>query len=164
MYSRIKPQIMKRLIILTFTLFFVDVVSAQGFGADKVAFSNFLIRMYENAPFDGVKIVRDYDSTYLISVLSLNKNKYAAESAMNRVASVKAMAQASRFFNGSSISDETIIKTSTNEDNMSNNDIIETIHENSVGFVKSLEMLTNFIRKDGLTVFIFITNMNNNSH
>ena len=77
---------------------------------------------------------------------------------MNRVASVKAMSQASRFFNGSRITSDLIIRTSEKSDGTSDTEIIENIQENSVGFVKSLEQLTNFYIEDsGLQVFIFST-------
>ena len=36
-------------------------------------------------------------------------------------------------------------------------EVIEKIQENSIGYVKQLEQLTNFRRKDGKQVFIFIT-------
>ena len=48
----------------------------QGFNEDKTAFSNFIKRMYTAAPFEGVKIVDDYDHQYLVSVISLEKAKY----------------------------------------------------------------------------------------
>lgn len=79
-------------------------VCAQVFSSDKVAFTNFLVRMYNNAPFEGVRAVNDYDNAYLISVLALDGEKYKKnESIISRVASVKAMAQASRYLNGSNI-------------------------------------------------------------
>lgn len=130
---------------------------AQSYNSDRVAFTNFLIRMYNNAPFEGVRAVDDYYDAYLISVLALDKERYKTEAALNRVASVKAMAQASRFLNGSNITQDMIIRTSEKSDGTSDTDIIENIRENSVGYVKALEQLTNFIRKDGLQVFIFIT-------
>ena len=129
---------------------------AQGFNSNKVALTNFLVRMYNNAPFEGVRAVDDYEDAYLISVLALDKSKYKTESALNRVASVKAMAQASRYLNGSTISQEMIIHTSEKADKNSDVDIIEIIRENSVGYVKALEQLTNFTRADGKQVFIFI--------
>ena len=70
------------------------------------------------------------------------------------------MAQASRFFNGSNITQEMIIRTSEKSDGTSDTEIIENIRENSVGYVKALEQLTNFTRKDGLQVFIFIAPIN----
>ena len=134
---------------------------AQGYSSDKVSFTNFLVRMYNNAPFEGVRAVNDYDSAYLISVLALDKGKYKNnESVINRVASVKAMAQASRYLNGSNLTQDMIIHTTDKADGTTDTEIIETIHENSVGYVKALEQLTNFTRSDGKQAFIFITPLN----
>lgn len=139
-------------------------MNAQSFNSDKVSFTNFLIRMYNNAPFDGVRAVTDDDSNaYLLSVLALDGNKYPSESVFYRVASVKAMSQASRYFNGSNITDEMIIHTVEKSDGTSDSEIIENIREHSIGYVKSLEQLTNFKRKDGLTVFIFMTPLKSTS-
>ena len=113
--------------------------------------------MYENAPFDGVKVVEDYDNAYLMSVVKLDKAKYKTESALNRVASVKAMSQASRYFNGSNVTDDMIIRTTEKADGTSDTEIIENIREHSVGYVKQLEQLTNFPATDGQYVYIFIT-------
>lgn len=130
---------------------------AQSYNQERTALTNFLVRMYENAPFDGVKAIEDYDNAYLMSVVKLDKTKYKSESALNRVASVKAMSQASRFFNGSNITDDMIIRTTEKADGSSDTEIIENIRENSVGYVKQLEQLTNFAAPDGQQVFIFIT-------
>lgn len=146
-----------RRIILSSILFVVAlVIYAQSYNSDKVSFTNFLVRMYNNAPFEGVRAVDDYDHAYLISVLALDKAKYKTEAVLNRVASVKAMAQASRYFSGSSITQEMIIRTSEKADGRSDTEIIENIREHSVGYVKALEQLTNFTREDGMQVFIFI--------
>ena len=145
-------------IVLSIILIIVSLnINAQGYNSDRVAFTNFLVRMYNNAPFDGVRAVEDYDDIYLISVVALDKVKYKTESAMNRVASVKAMSQASRFFNGSNITSDLIIRTNEKSDGSTDTEVIETIREHSVGYVKSMEQLTNFTRKDGLKVFIFMT-------
>ena len=133
---------------------------AQSYNQERTALTNFLVRMYENAPFDGVKAVEDYDNAYLMSVVKLDKTKYKSESALNRVASVKAMSQASRFFNGSNITDDMIIRTTEKADGSFDTEIIEDIRENSVGYVKQLEQLTNFAAPDGHHVFIFITPLN----
>lgn len=129
---------------------------AQGYNGNKVQLTNFLIRMYTDAPFEGVRVIDDYDNLFLISVLSLDKTKYKTESILNRVASVKAMAQASRYFNGSNITQNIIIRTSENTNSKSDVEIIEDIRENSVGYVRALEQLTNFTHKDGKQIFIFI--------
>lgn len=131
--------------------------SAQSFNQERVALANFLTRMYENAPFDGVRMVDDYDNQYLMSALALDKSKYSSESIMDRVASVKAMSQASKFFNGSNITSDLIIRTSEKSNGTSDVETIEYIRENSIGLVKALEFLTSFDRPNGQRIFIFIT-------
>lgn len=130
---------------------------AQSYNQEKTALTNFLERMYESAPFDGVKVVEDYENAYIMSVVKLDKAKYRTEAALNRVAQVKAMSRASRFFNGSDITDYIIIRTSEKADGSSDTEIIENIHEHSAGYVKQLEHLINFPASDGQIVFIFIT-------
>ena len=134
---------------------------SQSYNQERTALANFLVRMYENAPFDGVKAVEDYENAYLMSVVILDKSKYKSESTLNRVASVKAMSQASRFFNGSNITDDMVIRTTEKSDGTSDTEIIENIRENSVGYVRQLEQLTNFAAPDGRQVFIFITPLKN---
>lgn len=146
-----------RWIILIYVVFNALAIKAQSYNSDRVSFTNFLVRMYNNAPFEGVRAVNDYDDAFLISVLALDKEKYKTEAILNRVASVKAMANASRYFNGSNITQDMIIHTTEKSDGTSDTEIIENIRENSVGYVKALEQLTNFKRKDGMQVFIFIT-------
>lgn len=130
---------------------------AQCYNHERTALTNFLVRMYESAPFDGVRAVEDYDNAYLMSVVKLDKAKYKTEAALNRVASVKAMSQASRFFNGSSMTDDMVIRTMKNADGTSDTEITENIREHSAGYVKQLELLSSFPAGDGQQVFIFIT-------
>ena len=150
---------MKRLIISSFLLIITLMGYAQSYNSDRVAFTNFLVRMYNNAPFEGVRIVDDYDNMCLISVLALDKTKYKTDAVMNRVASIKAMANTSRYFNGSNTTTDTIIRTTEKSDGKSDTEIIENLREHSVGYVKALELLTNFTREDGMQVFIFIKPM-----
>lgn len=146
-----------RTVVCTFMMLLALSTNAQSYNSDRVSFTNFLIRMYNNAPFEGVRAVNDYDDAFLISVLALDKEKYKTEAVLNRVATVKAMANASRYFNGSNITQDMIIHTTEKSDGTSDTNIIENIRENSAGYIKALEQLTNFRRKDGLHVFIFIT-------
>jgi 6-pyruvoyl-tetrahydropterin synthase len=133
----------------------------QGFSDDKVSLTNFIKRMYTAKPFEGVKIVDDYDHQYLISVISLEKAKYTSEATMNRVAQVKAQSQASTFLNGATISMDMVITTKEFKDSTNNvKTIVETVEQikqNSVGFSQGLELLTNFDNADNLRmVFIYI--------
>jgi hypothetical protein len=115
--------------------------------------------MYKATPFDGVKIVDDYDNQYLVSVLSLDKTKYTSPSIMNRVAQVKAQSQANTFLNGATISIEMVVNTKETVGQSTNTvtvvESIEKIKQNSVGFTKGLELLTNYDSEDGLRV-IFV--------
>ena len=148
---------MERILIITINLLITLCAFSQSYNQEKTALTNFLVRMYENAPFDGVKAVEDYDNAYLMSVVKLDKTKYKTDAALNRVAQVKAMSQASRFFNGSDITDDIIIRTTEKADGTSDTEIIENIREHSAGYVKQLEHLTNLSASDGQQVFIFIT-------
>lgn len=136
-------------------LFLTTFSFGQSFNADRVEMANYLRRMFNSAPFEGVRVVEDYNSCYLISVLTLDNSKYSSESALNRVASVKAMSQASRYLNGSEITSETIIHTDTDKKGFSDTEIIENIKERSVGYVKELELFTSFSVSDNRTAFIF---------
>jgi len=136
----------------------------QSYSDEKVSLMNFIKRMYTAKPFEGVKIVDDYDHQYLISVISLDKAKYTNESTMNRVASVKAQSQASTFLNGATISMDMVITTKEFKDSTNNvKTIVETVEQikqNSVGFSQGLELLTNFDNTDNLRmVFIYIREM-----
>lgn len=134
-------------------------VNAQSFNQDKVAFANFIKRMYSSSAFEGVKIVDDYNQQYLISVISLEKAKYTSPSTMNRVAQVKAQSQANTFINGSNISMDMVIRTTETIDSTDTKTIVETVEsikENSSGFTKGMELLTNFESADGTrAVFVY---------
>ncbi len=148
----------------TFFLFFIAFLSySQSINDDKISVTNFIKRMYNAAPFEGVKVIDDYDHQYFISVLSLEKGKYPNEAMMNRVAQVKGQSQANIFFNGSTISSDLVIKTTENKSTDKPStavESIESIKENALGFVKSMELLTNFNNSDGKRmVFIFYKEM-----
>lgn len=155
--------------LLYFLVILVSIKSyGQGFSDEKVSLTNFIKRMYTAKPFEGVKIVDDYDHQYLISVISLEKVKYTSESIMNRVAQVKAQSQASTFLNGATISMDMVITTKETKDSTNNvKTIVETVEQikqNSVGFSQGLELLTNFDYVDSLRmVFIYIRELKKNN-
>lgn len=156
----------ERLILFPFLCISIFSFS-QSFNTDKTAFSNFIKRMYSTSPFEGVKIVDDYDYQYLISVISLEKAKYTSESSMNRVAQVKAQSQANTFLNGSNISMDMVIRTTETKDSTQNSktiiESVETIRENSTGFTQGMELLTNFDSEQdvGRIVYIYIKKIEN---
>lgn len=135
-------------------------VQAQGFNGDKVAFTNFVIRMYDNSPFEGVKIVEDYDDAYLLSVVALSVKNYPSESTMTRVAEVKSRAQASRYINGADITMDMIVTTKDDGKGNVSTELIEKIHEGSFGHIESLELLT-IIQKNDYTIYVYSTKIKN---
>lgn len=146
---------MKRFISYILIVFISITLYAQGFNADKTTLANFITRMYNHAPFE-VKVLQDYDDSYLVSAVLLDPAKYNGnESAMLRVAGVKAMSQASRYFNGSNVSADLLITTTEQADGTANTEIVERIKENSAGYVKQLEQLNSFDTDDGKKVFIY---------
>jgi hypothetical protein len=150
---------MKKLLLLLHFAFTIT-ANAQSFNEDKTTFSNFIKRMYTATPFEGVKIVDDYDHQYMISVISLDKAKYTDPSVMNRIAQVKAQSQANTFINGANISMDMIIKTTekvSKDSTSSITETVESIKQNSAGFTQGLELLTNFDNNDNKrTIFIYV--------
>jgi hypothetical protein len=71
----------KRLLLLACFLLQCLGVGAQSIGQEHQNLAAFLKRMYLAAPFEGVKIVEDYDNQYLISVIALEKAKYVSDRA-----------------------------------------------------------------------------------
>lgn len=143
-------------ILFIFVLLLSGNINAQSFNADKTALTNFLVRMYKHATFD-IKVVEDYDNHYLVSVVILDPAKYGgSESTMLRVASVKAMSQASRYFNGSSITADLLITTKEDAESNANTEILEKIKEKSIGYVNQLEHLSNFTNDEGKQVFLYV--------
>jgi len=150
---------MKLFLFFLALLFGVNLYS-QSFDEDKTSLTNFVTRMYKAKPFEGVKIVEDYDNKYLLSVLSLENGKYPNESVQTRIATVKAQSQTSTFLNGSNIQMDMIMTTNETEtsDGVKETTVqmIEKIKENASGFVKQMEQLANFdINDSERKLFVF---------
>lgn len=147
---------MKRIIILILSVLCATNIYAQGYNTNNTALANFVQRMYSNAPFQGVKLLEDYDNKYLLSVILLDPAKYANnENTMNRVAGVKAMSEANRFFNGSKITSDLIITTKEDGNKNITTEMLEKINEQSIGYVNALLQLTNFSDNRGKRVYVF---------
>ncbi len=148
-----------KFVILIIFCLSISSTFAQSFNEDKTGFTNFLKRMYTATPFEGVKIVDDYNHQYMISVISLDKAKYSNESMMNRVAQVKAQSQVNTFLNGANISMDMIIKTTETKDSTGKSttvtESIESIKQNASGFSQGLELLTNFDAADPKRMVFF---------
>lgn len=147
---------MKKVVLLLALLFvaFVD-ASAQSYNQERIALENFLVRMYKNAPFEGVKIVSDYHNNYLLSVVLVKKS--GSESSMNRIAQLKSSRQVSQYLNGViSTESETIIRTTEDvKEEKTVEEITDIIKENSIGFTKAMEVLKAFDANDKERCYMF---------
>jgi len=130
---------------------------AQNYNQSQKALENFLVRMYKSAPFEGVKVVADYENSYLLSVILVKKSTNSTESSMNRIAQLKSSRQVSQYLNGIiSTESETIIHTTENtKTQKSIEEIIDVIRENSIGFTKAMEVLTTFDANDIERCYMF---------
>lgn len=140
----------------------VQMLTAQNYNEDLINLTNFLVRMYKSAPFEGVRAVNDYDNYYLLVVVSTPQNSNV--NVMNRIASAKAMSTANEYYNGSNVTSTTVIHTSGKSDKTSDPEISENIRIHSAGYVRALQQMTNFKGSDGRQVFFFYKklDMNNN--
>lgn len=147
---------MKKVLLLSI-LTIVSFLSsfAQSYNQERIALENFLVRMYKNAPFEGVKIVSDYNNTYLLSVVLVKKS--GSESTMNRIAQLKSSRQVSQYLNGViSTESETIIKTTEDvKEEKTIEEITDIIKENSIGFTKAMEVLKAFDATDKEKCYMF---------
>lgn len=138
--------------------------NAQGYDQERIQLAKFIERMYNNAPFDGCRIVDDYDNSYLLSVVALDKSKYKTAQIMNRVAEVKSQRNAGEFFNGSQSYTEMTIKTPKGEEHESNmTEVYELIRVNSIGYVKQMQLLTSFEDSAGMQVFVYYKKVDKNN-
>lgn len=129
---------------------------AQSINTEKTAFINFLKRQYEQENYEGIRLVEDYDKTFIISVLSLNKKTYSSSSTMFRVAKVKATQQIGAYIDGTQTSSELLVRSTNNGADSVSVEKVEIIRESSNSFVKSVEYLTSFPKTDNPDEIVFI--------
>ncbi len=134
---------MKKIMFLLFSAVAFVNAYAQSYNQEKVALTNFLVRMYKAEPFEGVKVVSDYDNNYLLSVV-LVANNSQSETVKNRIAQVKSQRQVSQYLGGLvQVNSETIIRTTEKvKEETTVEEITDIIKENSIGFTKAMEVLT----------------------
>lgn len=148
---------MKKLFVLFFLLSLSFSANCQSYNSEKVEFTNFVKRMYEKEPFEGLRVVTDYDNAYMIVAIVIDTKSYP-ESQQYRLASVKAMSEANRYINGSLIKSEFIYEmkhVKAGKKASLHETIIENIYENSMGYTNSLELLTNIDLINSRRAYIF---------
>ena len=146
---------MKRLILAITVFCGIISLYAQSYDQERMALKNFLVRMYKAEPFEGVKVVSDYENNYLLSVV-LVKNS-ASESATNRIAQVKSQRQVSQYLGGlGQVNSETIIRTTEKvKEEMTIEEVTDIIRENSIGFTKAMEVLAVIDAGNNQKCFMF---------
>lgn len=157
-------RLLKLLIMFGIFVVWVNNAQAQGYDQERIQLANFIERMYKNAPFDGCRIVDDYDNSYLLSVVALDKSKYKTPQIMNRVAEVKSQRNAGEFFNGSQSYTSMTIKTPKGEEHETDmTEVYELIKVNSIGYIKQMQLLTSFEDNVGMQVYVYYKKVDRNN-
>lgn len=153
---------MKKFCLLILICCFSATINAQSFDQERIALAKFIERMYNSSPFEGCRIIDDYDNSYLLSVVELDKSKYKTSSVMNRIAQVKSQRNAGEFFNGTQSYSEITIRTpkSVEKGGKEMTETYEIIRTNSTGFVQQMALLSQFESKNGNTVYVFYKKVN----
>lgn len=144
-------------IVICFMLLPV-VLQAQSFNDETTSLSNYIKRLYEAQPFEGVKIIEDYDNAYMISVVTVDKSKYPNDALAFRVAGAKSMSQMNDYLNGVEISSKDIIRMNANSDGSKDSSVISEIRVNGFGYVKAMELLLNFQKPDNPSIIVCVYN------
>ena len=131
-------------------------IYSQSFNIEKNVFINFLKRQYEQEGYEGIKLIEDYEKNYIISILSLNKKTYSSSSTMFRVAKVKATQQIGAYISGTQVSSELLIRIVDDDRDSIRVEKMEVIIEQSQSFVREVEFLTSFPKKDTENEVVFI--------
>ena len=155
MLSFIVRRIKLTFVIILLSLSICNNALGQSYNQEKVALTNFLVRMYKAEPFEGVKVVSDYDNNYLLSVVVVTPSK--TPSATNRIAQVKSQRQVSQYLGGLvSVESETIIRTTEKvKEEKTIEEVVDVIREHSIGYTKAMEVLSVFDTADGQKCYMF---------
>lgn len=149
---------LKKILFTFYASIFAIVSHAQSYDEERIILGNFAQRLYNNAPFEGCRIIDDYDNSYLLSVVVLDSSKCKTKSALNRMSQVKSQRNAGEFLNGTQSISEFIVQTPKGKEKGASDDIVATIEHiktNSTGYVQQMQLLTSFTDEDNLCVFIF---------
>lgn len=161
MHGNLIIEIMRKILLSILLCCIANVVYAQSFDQERIALAKYIERMYNSSPFEGCRIVDDYDNSYLLSVVELDKSKYKTSSVMNRIAQVKSQRNAGEFFNGTQSYSEITIRTPKSEEKGGTEmaETYEIIRTNSTGFVQQMALLTQF-ESNGNMVFVYYKKVN----
>ena len=133
---------MKRILSLVAAMIIAATTIAQEYNTELYDLGQYVQRVYQEEPFDGVRIVENVDCCYLVSVVSEkpSDNEYAT----NRKAEVKALSQANTFLNGTRITQNTVLYTKQNSKGYSYEEIEDFIESYSMGYVQTMQIASTF--------------------
>lgn len=153
--------------VIFFCLFLlrISLTHGQDFAGDKNGLGNFVRRMYNVQPFNGVKLFQTEDGKdFIISVVEIRNDPSRPESIQSRLATIKAKSYASEFLNGSNISSEVFLITNqvkTKDSVIAKTTIQEMIKESSTGFIDEFELLIKFNSNDSKQmIYVFYKKIN----
>lgn len=153
----------KNILLFCILLGIVQKLYAQSYNQDNRVLQNFIERMYKASPFEGCRFIDNYDKSYFISVVALDRSKYKSQQIMNRVAEVKSQRQAGEFFNGTQSFSEYVIKMPRSVQNGRATNIeviIDVIKTNSTGYVRQMQIMTIFAHNNNI-VFVYSKEFSN---
>ena len=153
--------------VLFFSLLLLrtSLTHGQDFAGDKNSLGNFVRRMYNVQPFNGVKLFQTEDGKdYIISVVEIRNDPSRPESIQSRIATIKAKSYASEFLNGSNISSEVFLITNevkTKDSIITKTTMQEILSESSTGFIDEFELLIKFNGNDSKQmIYVFYKRIN----
>ena len=146
-----------RILAILLCIFTISAIAQADFQDNTTTNKNkesakYITNLYNENPFEGVKIIEGKDVSYLISLSIQVVSNHKTSSTKNRVAQIKARRNAMVFLNGSNITSETIIKTG---ETITNNNVtyydtyMDEIKENAAGFLDGMQVLTTFTSNNG---------------
>lgn len=147
---------MKKTFLLFSAMLFGMCAFAQEYSTELYDLGQYVQRVYQDEPFDGVRIVENVDCCYLVSVVSEtpSDNEYAT----NRKAEVKALSQANTFLNGTRITQNTVLYTKQNSKGYTYEEIEDFIESYSMGYVQTMQIASTF-KYQNKKVYVFCKKM-----
>jgi hypothetical protein len=152
-----------------------QIIAEQGFGEPCVKFEmidkiekgdqntflffcttleEFLTEIIIKKSFEGPRIISSPANKFIVTAIILENNKYSDPEMQTKVAFMKAKQSVNTLVNGSKITSEQIIRTDENDENTEAKNI-ETIREQSMGYIQGLEFLFKKEIVQNKTTYVF---------
>ncbi len=140
---------------IVFALFLVALslnLYSQEFSPKEMAVGDFIKRTYDQKPFEGVRIIQNADTNYLISVVVYQIDAFENEHILNRTATLQARSNAHLFVKDGAITSETIINTSekaVSDGIKAKVELVDVVKKTGEGWALWMDLLISFDVSDG---------------